>query len=114
MEIKKINAAGLAWSSSVVVLYLYLYLYLYLSLFENQCSRLGLVFICGGLVNISASDAKRKIPRWASTVLLDIIDMLSFAADLKFGPNCDLEVDNLEKKLKIWRGEAGAWILLIC
>ena len=26
--------------------------------------------------------------------------------NLKFGPNCDLEVDNLEKKLKIWRGEA--------
>ena len=24
----------------------------------------------------------------------------------KFGPNCDLEVDDLEKKLKIWRGEA--------
>ena len=26
--------------------------------------------------------------------------------NLKFGPNCDLEVDDSEKKLKIWQGEA--------
>ena len=26
--------------------------------------------------------------------------------NLKFGPNYDLEEDNLEKKLKIWRGAA--------
>ena len=34
--------------------------------------------------------------------------------NLKFGPNYDLEEDNLEKKLKIWRGaaesHASAWL----
>ena len=48
---EEINTTGLAWSS----------------------------FGAGGPVNISASDAKRNIPRWASAVW-DMIDMLSLGA----------------------------------
>ena len=45
---------------------------------RNQYSRLGLVFIWGGPVNISASDA--SIQFHAGPKLWDIVDMLSLGS----------------------------------
>ena len=39
-------------------------------------------------------------------IILIVKSMIWRDRNLKFGPNYDLEEDNLEKKLKIWRGAA--------
>ena len=60
---------------------------------------------------------KENLPKWnidqclseistCSGKRLLVESMIWRDRNLKFGPNYDLEEDNLEKKIKIWRGAA--------